>query len=271
MSKQVLITGSTDGIGRQAAIDLAKKNYNVIVHGRIDESVNQALEEIQQASGRNDLRGFSGDFESLGQVKQLADKLKDELDHLDILINNAGIFQKERRLTQDNYEKTFQVNYLAHYLLTLLLMPLLRKSNGARVVNVSSMVHSTAIDFDNLQGEQNFVGSKAYGISKLCNVLFAYKLARETENENTTSNCLHPGVISTKLLKQNYGDIGSAVQEGSDNIVYVATSDAVEGVSGKYFVNQMPQSSATVSYEPAVQDKLWEISEQMVAGYLDEA
>jgi NAD(P)-dependent dehydrogenase (short-subunit alcohol dehydrogenase family) len=112
------------------------------------------------------------------------------------------------------------------------------------------------------------VGSKAYGISKLCNVLFSYKLARETENEKITSNCLHPGVISTKLLKQNYGDIGSAVQEGSDNIVYVATSDAVEGVSGKYFVNQMPQSSATVSYEPAVQDKLWEISEQMVAGYL---
>ena len=268
MSKQVLITGATDGIGKQAAIDLAKMDYQVIVHGRDESSVNQVIKEIGEASGKQDLKGFSGDFESLQEVKQLADQINNQLDHLDILVNNAGIFQKEREITQDGYEKTFQVNYLSHYLLTRLLLDLLRKSDSARVVHVSSMVHATAIDFDNLQGEQNFVGSKAYGISKLCNVLFTYKLARETEKENITSNCLHPGVISTKLLKQNYGNIGSAVQEGSDNIVYVATSDAIEGVSGKYFVNQQPQSSATVSYEPGVQDELWEISEKMVSGYL---
>ncbi|MBS3806768.1 MAG: SDR family NAD(P)-dependent oxidoreductase [Bacteroidales bacterium] len=268
MSKQVLITGATDGIGKQAAIDLAKIDYQVIVHGRDESSVNQVINEIKEASGKEDLRGFSANLESLQEVKQLADQVRDQLDHLDILINNAGIFQREREITQDGYEKTFQVNYLSHYLLTRLLLDVLRKSDSARVVNVSSMVHATAIDFDNLQGEQNFVGSKAYGISKLCNVLFTYKLARETGKENITCNCLHPGVISTKLLKQNYGDIGNAVQEGSENIVYVATSEKVEGVSGKYFVNQMPQSSATVSYEPGVQDELWEISEKMVSGYL---
>jgi len=268
MSKQVLITGATDGIGKQAAIDLAKIDYRVIVHGRDESSVNQAVNEIKEASGKEGLRGFSANLESLQEVKQLADQVRDQLDQLDILINNAGIFQKERETTQDGYEKTFQVNYLSHYLLTRLLLDVLRKSDSARVVNVSSMVHATAIDFDNLQGEQNFVGSQAYGISKLCNVLFTYKLARETGKENITCNCLHPGVISTKLLKQNYGDIGSAVQEGSENIVYVANSEKVEGVSGKYFVNQMPQSSATVSYEPGVQDELWEISEKMVSGYL---
>jgi len=268
MSKQVLITGATDGIGKQAAIDLAKMDYQVIVHGRDESSVNQALEEIGEAAGKKELRGFAGDFESLQEVKQMAGHIKNQMDRLDILVNNAGIFQKGREVTQEGYEKTFQVNYLSHYLLTRLLLNLLRKSDSARVVNVSSMVHSTAIDFENLQGEQNFVGSKAYGISKLCNVLFTYKLARETEKENLTSNCLHPGVISTKLLKQNYGNIGSAVQEGSENIVYVATSQSIEGVSGKYFVNQMPQSSATLSYEPSVQDRLWEISEKMISGYL---
>ncbi len=268
MSKYVLITGSTDGIGKQSAIDLAKKGYYVLVHGRSDESVRQALEEIGSASGRDDLDGFSSNFESLRQVYEMAQNIKQQYDHLDILINNAGIFQKEREMTGDGYEKTFQVNYLAHYLLTRLLLGLLEKSESARVVNVSSMVHATAIDFDNLQGEQDFMGSKAYGISKLCNVLFSYKLARETEASHITSNCLHPGVISTKLLKQHYGDIGSAVEEGTENVVYVATSEDIEGVSGKYFVNQMPQSSATVSYEPHVQDKLWDVSEQMVARYL---
>jgi NAD(P)-dependent dehydrogenase (short-subunit alcohol dehydrogenase family) len=268
MSKNVLITGATDGIGEQSAIDLAKMGYHVIVHGRDEESVNNALEEIGNESGKDDMKGFTGNLESLVEVQKLAEKIREQYDHLDILVNNAGIFQKEREMTPDGFEKTFQVNYLSHYLLTRLLLDLLRKGDNPRVVNVSSMVHSTAIDFDNLQGERDFVGSKAYGLSKLCNVLFTYKLARETNDSELTSNCLHPGVISTKLLKQNYGDMGSAVQEGSENILYVATSPKIEGVSGKYFVNKMPQSSATLSYEPAVQDRLWNVSEDMVSDYL---
>jgi len=268
MSKNVLITGATDGIGRQSAIDLARMGYHVIVHGRDEESVNKAIEEIGNESGKDDMKGFSGNFESLAEVKKLADQIREQYDRLDILVNNAGIFQKEHEMTDDGFEKTFQVNYLSHYLLTRLLSDLLHKGDKPRVVNVSSMIHSTAIDFDNLQGEQDFVGSKAYGISKLCNVLFTYKLARETGDSDLISNCLHPGVISTKLLKQNYGDMGEAVQEGSENILYVATSPDIEGVSGKYFVNKMPQSSATVSYEKSVQDRLWEMSENMVADYL---
>jgi NAD(P)-dependent dehydrogenase (short-subunit alcohol dehydrogenase family) len=268
MSKNVFITGATDGIGKQSAIELAKQDYHVIIHGRSDESVNQALEDIRKESGKDDFTGFSGEFEVLSEVKDLAEKVKKNYDKLDILVNNAGIFKKNRELTQDGFEKTFQVNYLAHFLLNNLFMDLLENAENARVVNVSSMVHSTAIDFDNLQGEQNFEGSAAYGLSKLCNVLFTYKLAREKEDSNITSNCLHPGVISTKLLKKNYGDIGEAVEEGAKNILYVATSDAIEGVSGKYFVNQMPQSSATVSYEISVQDRLWEVSMEMVKGYL---
>lgn len=268
MSKNVFITGATDGIGKQSAIELAGKDYHVIIHGRSDDSVNQAIEDIRKESGKDDIAGYSGDFEVLSEVKDLADKVKKDYDNLDILVNNAGIFQKERELTKDGFEKTFQVNYLAHFLLTHLLMDLLENAEKARVVNVSSMVHATAIDFDNLQGEQSFSGSAAYGLSKLCNVLFTHKLAREKRGSNVTSNCLHPGVISTKLLKKNYGDIGAAVEEGAQNIIYVATSDAIEGVSGKYFVNQMPQSSATVTYETNVQDKLWEVSQEMLKDYI---
>jgi NAD(P)-dependent dehydrogenase (short-subunit alcohol dehydrogenase family) len=268
MSKNVLITGATDGIGKQSAIELAKLGYHVIIHGRNEESVNKAMEDIKRESEATDIAGFSAEFEELKEVKTLAGKIKDQYDKLDILINNAGIFQKKRELTNDGFEKTFQVNYLAHFLLTNLLLNLLENAEKARVVNVSSMVHSTAIDFENLQGEQSFEGSAAYGLSKLCNVLFTYKLAREKRDSNIVSNCLHPGVISTKLLKQNYGNIGSAVAEGAENILYVATSDNVENVSGKYFVNKMPQSSATVTYENSVQDRLWEVSKEMVSDYL---
>ncbi|MCF8335764.1 MAG: SDR family NAD(P)-dependent oxidoreductase [Bacteroidales bacterium] len=268
MSKNVFITGATDGIGKQSAIELAKMGYHVIIHGRGDDSVNQAIEDIKQESGKDEVAGYSAEFEVLSGVRDMAEKVKKQYDNLDILINNAGIFQKNRELTDDGFEKTFQVNYLAHFLLTYLLMDLLEHAEKARVVNVTSMVHATAIDFDNLQGEQSFSGSAAYGLSKLCNVLFTYKLAREKRESNITSNCLHPGVISTKLLKQNYGDIGAAVEEGAKNILYVATSDAIEGVSGKYFVNQMPQSSATVTYEINVQDRLWEVSQEMVKDYL---
>jgi len=268
MSKNVFITGATDGIGKQSAIELAGMDYHVIIHGRSDDSVNQAIEDIRKESGKDGIAGYSGDFEVLSEVKDLADKVKKDYANMDILVNNAGVFQKERELTKDGFEKTFQVNYLAHFLLTHLHMDLLKNNEGARVVNVSSMVHATAIDFDNLQGEQSFSGSAAYGLSKLCNVLFTHKLAREYRDSYVTSNCLHPGVISTKLLKQNYGDIGAAVEEGAQNIIYVATSDAIEGVSGKYFVNQMPQGSATVTYETNVQDKLWEVSQEMLKDYI---
>lgn len=269
MQKNVFITGATDGIGKQSAVELCRLGYHVIIHGRSSDSVDQALDEIKAQSGKEDITGYAAEFEHLSEISDLAAKLRNSYNKLDVLINNAGIFQKKREVTGDGFEKTFQVNYLAHFLLTLLILDLLEKAEKSRVVNVSSMVHATAIDFDNLQGEQRFEGSSAYGLSKLCNVLFTYKLAREKQGAKLTVNSLHPGVISTKLLKQNYGNIGSAVEEGADNIVYVATAEEIGNVSGKYFVNKMPQGSATISYETGVQDRLWDISLDLVREYLD--
>lgn len=268
MKKTVLITGATDGIGKQTAIDMANKDYHVIVHGRNTETVDQTIEEIKNKAEDASVDGFNADFESLQEVSQLADKLKEKYEKLDILINNAGVALNSREVTDDGFEKTFQINYLAHFLLTNRILDLIKNSEKGKIVNVTSMVHATAIDFNNLQGEQNFEGSEAYAISKLCNILFTYKLARELEEEKLTANCLHPGVISTKLLKSHWGGTGGSVKEGAENIIYVATYEGIDQVTGKYFVNKMPQSSATVTYENNKQNKLWDVSKNMVKQYL---
>jgi NAD(P)-dependent dehydrogenase (short-subunit alcohol dehydrogenase family) len=270
MKTTVLITGSTDGIGKQTAHELAMAEYQVIIHGKDIERVENTVDEIKNASKNDDIEGFASDFESLKDVSILAKKIKDKYDQLDILINNAGIFSKQHETTQDGFEKTFQVNHLSHFLLTNLLMDLIQKSDKGKIVNVSSMVHATAIDFDNLQGEQDFEGSEAYALSKLCNVLFTYKLDRMLDKDKTTVYVVHPGVINTKLLRSNWGGIGGSVKEGAENVLYVATYEEIDHVSGKYFVNKMPQSSATVTYETDKQDKLWEVSKDMVKDYLQE-
>lgn len=268
MKTTVLITGATDGIGKQTAIELASKGYNIIVHGRNEEKVNDAVEEVKKNAEDASVDGMAADFESLQEVSQLAEKIKEKYEKLDILINNAGVALQQRETTKDDFEKTFQVNYLAHFLLTNRILNLIKKSEKGKIVNVTSMVHATAIDFENLQGEQMYEGSNAYSLSKLCNILFTYKLARELEDENVTVNCLHPGVISTKLLKSHWGGTGGSVKEGAENIIYVATYEGIDNVTGKYFVNKMPQSSATVTYETNKQDKLWEVSKEMVKDYL---
>jgi len=267
MKQTILVTGATDGIGKQTAKELAMAKYHVIVHGRNEDKVNATIEELKKETENEDIEGQAADFESLKEVSELSDKLNKNYSKLDVLINNAGIFQNKKEETADGYEKTFQINHLAPFLLTNKLLDLLEKSEKPRIVNVTSMIHATAIDFENLQGEQSFDGSSAYSLSKLCNILFTYKLAEKLESSTIKVNCLHPGVINTKLLRNNYGNIGNSVKEGAENVIYVATYPGIEHVSGKYFVNKMPQSSAQVSYEKNKQDKLWEISQNMVKDY----
>ncbi len=174
-----------------------------------------------------------------------------------------------RVLNPDGYELTLTVNHLAHFLLTNLIISLLEKSKDGRIINVSSMIHADSIDFDNLNGDKYYSGSYAYSLSKLCNVLFTYKLTRLLSNTNITVNCLHPGVINTKLLRAGWGGGEASVVEGARTSVFLATSDEVKGISGKYFVNMKEAKSKPVSYNHDIQDRCWEKSMEMVSKYME--
>jgi len=261
--KIILITGATDGIGKQTAIDLVKIGARVIIHGRSERKANNAKQEIELEAGNNNLFICKANLASLDEVRKMADDIHQRFDKIDVLINNAGVYMKQRELSADGFEKTFAINHLSHFLLTGLLFDLLKNSDYGRIVNVASQAHASRLDFDNLQGEKYFDGYDAYACSKLCNILFTYKLAREMSGIRITANTLHPGVIGTKLLREGFGFGGSDISQGSKTSVYLATSEDVDEVSGKYFVNQKTSSPSQVAYDIAVQDRLWKISEEL--------
>lgn len=263
--KTVLITGSTDGIGKQTALQLARMGANVLIHGRNHEKGKAVQKEISKLSGNNDLELFIADLSSQSQVRGLASEVQERHDRLHVLINNAGMFQKERWLTEDGIEMTFAVNYLAPFLLTNLLLNLLKESAPSRIINVASIAHESAIiNWDNLQGERYYDGYDAYALSKLCIVLFTYALAERLNGKGVTTNCLHPGVIRTKLLREGFGDYpGDTPEKGARTSVYLASSPEMKGVSGKYFENQRPARSSTISYDKVLQERLWKISEKL--------
>ena len=262
--KTILITGSTDGIGKQTALELAESGYRVIVHGRNQEITKQTADFISSKTGNNDIDFFVADFSSLQDVKKLSDKIHSKYDQLDVLINNAGVFMNKRELSRDGFEMTFAINHLAHFLLTNLLMDLLQNAPQGRIVNVASMAHASELDFENLQGEKFFDAYTAYSYSKLCNIMFTYLLAEKHIGDPITVNCLHPGVISTKLLHAGWGSGGSRLQEGSTTSVFLATSPEVDLVTGKYFTNSRQAKSSGISYDIGIQNQLWELSEKMI-------
>ncbi|NOX46674.1 MAG: SDR family oxidoreductase [Chlorobi bacterium] len=262
-TKTILVTGSTDGIGKQTALELAETGHHVIVHGRNAERTKQAAEFIRAKAANGNVDFVVADFSSLENVKKLSDEIHSKYEKLDVLLNNAGVFMNERKLSRDGFEMTFAINHLAHFLLTELLMDLIGKAPQGRIVNVASMAHANELDFENLQGEKFYDGYTAYSCSKLCNILFTYRLAEDIADSEVTVNCLHPGVISTKLLHAGWGSGGSRLQEGSTTSVYLATSPDVKTISGKYFSNSRQTKSSAISYNRDVQKRLWELSEVM--------
>ena len=260
--KTALVTGSTDGIGKQTALELARMRARVLLHGKDAVKGRRVLEEIRNASGNEDLDLFIADLAALGQVRRMSEAVRRKCDRLDVLINNAGIAAKDRRWSEDGFEMTFAVNYLAGFLLTLELLDLIRKSAPSRIIMVSSMVHSSNVNWKNPSGGKSFDGWEAYCQSKLCDILFAYELAEKLKGSGVTVNCLHPGVINTKLLRVNFSG-GQPVAEGSKTAVYLATSLELENVTGKYFVDRRETKSAAVTYDPEIRRKLWQLSEEL--------
>ena len=258
--KTILITGATDGIGQQTALDLAEKGHEIILHGRNNSRGHETLKAIQNQTRNSKLHYFNADLTDFSEISKLADTIKSGFEKMDVLINNAGVFETQKVILLNGFERTFMVNYLAHFSLTLQLLGLIKNAEEGRIVNVSSMAQAGTMDFDNLNGEKYFDGYNAYAVSKLENILFTYKLAKELKDTSITVNALHPGVISTKLLHAGWGSGGASLNEGSKTSVFLATSESIKDKTGLYFVNSQERRSSAISYDKKIQDRLWEIS-----------
>jgi NAD(P)-dependent dehydrogenase (short-subunit alcohol dehydrogenase family) len=266
--RTVLVTGATDGIGRQTAMDLARAGLRVVVHGRTRPRVDEVLAQLREQIEGADVEGVSFDLGSIAAVRKGAALVAEKLGRVDVLLNNAGIFAEERVVTDAGVETTFQVNHLGPFLLTQLLLPLLRGGDGrpaGRVINVSSIAHTRGrLHFDDLSLSKGYTGYAAYAQSKLANVMHALALADREPEEAVLAYSLHPGVISTKLLRQGFGPVqGSSVQHGAKTSVMLAT-EPPPAPSGSYFSESVATPPARAALDRGQRDKLWDLSTQLV-------
>ena len=209
------------------------------------------------------------DFGILSQVKRMADEILARYSRLDMLVNNAGVFLLDRKVTADDFEMNFQVNYLSPFMLTNLLIPLLKISAPSRIISVSSAMYSrTILDFENLQGEKNYDGNQAYALSKLGNIYMTLELAERLEGSGITANCLHPGGVDTKMLRTAMQRSGIPVEEGAAPSVFLASSQYVAGTTGKYFYHSEVGQLSEIASDVRARKKLWQISEDLLIDYL---
>ena len=270
--KRVLITGSTDGIGKQTAIDLANMGLFVIIHGRNEEKALDAVSEVKKITGSNKLDSVFGDLSSFDQIRDISDQLHNKFNYLDSLINNAGVNFWEKRISKDGFELTIAVNYLAPYMLTLLILDLLRNGTSSRIVNVTSDIIARSIDFDNLQDypytfNPPDTGKSAYGISKACLNMFTFDLADKLKDEGINVNAVHPGGIDTKMLRKtiemmDWKFSGRPLTEGSTGLVYAATSPKMEGKTGLILFQTRIGRSTDITYNMDARKKLRKVTEE---------
>ena len=273
--KVVLITGATNGIGKAAALALAKQGATVVIVGRSAAKTEETAAEIRQQSGVT-VDSFLADLSSMAEVRRLAGEFQQRYSRLDVLVNNAGAFYAKREVSVDGYEMTFALNHLSYFLLTNLLLDLLKASAPSRIVNVSSDAHRGAkINLEDLQLETGYSAmGPAYGRSKLANILFSYELARRLDGTGVTVNALHPGLVATGFAANNAGLVmqmfrlvtrlfGKTPEQGAETIVHLASSPEVEGVTGKYWSQRKAVDSSEVSYNVDDQKRLWEMSAEM--------
>jgi len=283
-NKICLITGSTSGIGKATAASLAAKGAIVIITGRNEEKGEQIVTEIKNRMTNHNIFFEFGDLANLKSVVDLAYRLNKNYPKLDVLINNAGSFTEKRQYTNDGIEMQFGVNHIAHFLLTHLLMPALKKSDAARIINVSSNAHYRGnINFEDLYGEQKYVPFKIYAQSKLANVLFTYELARRLSEDNLnhiTANALHPGEVKTQFVEKNGNTLYKvgwkmakpfmqSIEQGAATTVYLATAKQMEGKTAEYWSKMKKTKSSKISYDEQVADRLWNVSRALCGSYMN--
>ncbi|CAA9487632.1 MAG: hypothetical protein AVDCRST_MAG25-3181 [uncultured Rubrobacteraceae bacterium] len=271
--KVALVTGGTSGIGKATAMALAAMGADVVVVGRDRERGESAAAEIRDQTGaRVDLA--LADLASRAGVRGLVDEFRRRYDRLDVLVNNAGLVQSTRTETPDGLETTFATNHLAPFLLTNLLLDMLKESAPSRVVTVSSEAERWGnIDFDDLQSKKRYRGFPVYGMTKLANIMFTYELAERLEGTGVTATCMHPGAVNTRFGTNNRGPMTilfrafkpfmRTPEQGADTVIWLATSLDVEGVSGRYYADRKPIEPKKIANDPEARRRLWEESERL--------
>ncbi len=273
--KVCLITGATGGIGRETALALAKQGATVVGVGRNPQKCADTAGVIKQLSGNPQVEFLVADLSVQAQIRKLAEEFKRRYHRLDVLINNAGAIFWQRRESADGIEMTLALNHLNYFLLTALLRDVLVASGPARVVNVASRAERGGkINFDDMELKQGYSAMRAYGQSKLANIMFTYALARRLAGTEVTANALHPGFVASGFARNNgplfdwgmriIGRVGGITPErGAQTSIYLASSPEVEGVTGKYYSDCRPTRSQPASYDEAAQERLWALSEAM--------
>ncbi|HVP23855.1 MAG TPA: SDR family oxidoreductase [Conexivisphaerales archaeon] len=267
-----MVTGATSGIGRATAEALSRMGAALVLVGRSREKSEETIMFIKESTGNSKVEYLLADLSSQKEIRSLVEKFKSNHSSLHVLVNNAGATFSKRRETVDGFEMTWATNYLSCFLLTNLLLDLLKSSAPSRIVNVSSGLHRRArLDFNDLQLKAGYSRDRAYDLSKLAMVLFTYELARRLEGSRVTANALGPGLVRTNLgknedlatkLAKSFADLFAAsAEEGARTSVYLASSPEVEGVTGMYFLKGREARSSDLSYNSEFAKRLWEISE----------
>ncbi len=275
--KTCLVTGATSGIGEITARELARMGARVVVVGRSAERCGATLDRIRSETGSDAVESMVADLSVQSEVRRLAAEVRDRLDRLDVLVNNAGGMLLERRASADGIEMTLALNHFSYFLLTQELLPLLKASAPARVVNVASEAHRGGrIDFDDLgQERRKYGGWRAYQQSKLANILFTDELARRLEGTGVTANSLHPGFVRTRFFSEFTGWMGflfnaiapfAAIspEAGAKTTIHLASSPEVQGVSGRYFDKCKPAVPSREAQNRVTAERLWKVSEEMI-------
>ena len=275
--KIVLVTGATNGIGFEAAKALAAQGATLIGVRRNPQKCADTANQIKAATGNARVEFIVADLSRQSEVRRVATEFKRKYDRLDVLLNNAGAYFANRETNADGQEMTWALNHLNYFVLTEQLLDVLKASAPARIVNVSSDAHrmTRGINFADPEFKQGYSGWGAYGHSKLANVMFTYELARRLDGSQITANVLHPGFVATGFGHNNGGlmNFGMGLiqklaakrpEQGAATSVYLASSPAVDGVSGQYFADSKATKSNDASYDVAAQQRLWALSEQQV-------
>jgi retinol dehydrogenase-14 len=268
-TKVYVVTGITSGLGKAIARELAKTGETVVMVARDPDRATQIVKEIASNTQNPNLDVQLCDLSNLSSVRNLATILNSRYNHIDALINNAGVYKRNRQITMDGYETMFVTNHLGPFLLTYLLMERLLASGSARIINITAP-STTQINFDDLQGEQKFNSLNALGATKMANLLFTFELARRMENTGVTVNAIHPGLVRSGLMKEAFAPVhfltrlfSSSPTRAAQEVVSMATSPNFENTNGKFLYHGKELEPPAYALDQNIQRKLWEISEQV--------